>query len=184
MYRVAQKVHVVISDDLDGSADAETIAFGWDGVNYEIDLSAKNRTKLDKAFAPYVQAARRVSRSPWPSRSQAKPELAAAADDPLGGGEQPQFPPPGGEGQVLLAVHWRAGRLFTASDELGEAGGVPCGAVGFDGPVADRAYHLTRDHEQDRSLLTTKRLRYLQSWNAVTRLVLVGLACPGCRAGR
>jgi hypothetical protein len=66
MYRVAQKVHVVISDDLDGSADAETIAFGWDGVNYEIDLSAKNRTKLDKAFAPYVQAARRVSRSRRP----------------------------------------------------------------------------------------------------------------------
>jgi hypothetical protein len=125
-----------------------------------------------------------MSRAHGHRAARRSPELAAAADDPLGGGEQPQCPPPGGEGQVLLAVHWRAGRLFTASDELGEAGGVPCGAVGFDGPVADRAYHLTRDHEQDRSLLTTKRLRYLQSWNAVTRLVLVGLACPGCRAGR
>jgi hypothetical protein len=31
---------VVITDDLDGSQGAETVAFGLDGVSYEIDLAA------------------------------------------------------------------------------------------------------------------------------------------------
>jgi len=52
---------VVISDDLDGSPNAETVTFGFDGVSYEIDLAEKNRTKLVRALAPYVEAGRRVS---------------------------------------------------------------------------------------------------------------------------
>jgi hypothetical protein len=57
---MAKTVAVVISDDLDGSEGAETVTFGFDGVNYEIDLSEKNRTKLGKAFAPYIEHGRRV----------------------------------------------------------------------------------------------------------------------------
>jgi hypothetical protein len=52
---------VIISDDLDGSANAETVTFGMDGGTYEVDLAPKNRAKLEKALAPYIEAERRVS---------------------------------------------------------------------------------------------------------------------------
>jgi len=58
---VAQRVHVVLEDDLDGSAADETVMFGLDGANYEIDLSAKNAAKLRDALAKYVGVARRSS---------------------------------------------------------------------------------------------------------------------------
>lgn len=57
---------MVINDDLDGSAGAETVTFGVDGVTYEIDLSKKNRAKLEKAFAPYIERGRRVRRQRRP----------------------------------------------------------------------------------------------------------------------
>jgi hypothetical protein len=59
---MARSVAVVVTDDLDGSLDAETVTFGLDGVTYEIDLSANNRAKLDRDFAPYIEAGRRISR--------------------------------------------------------------------------------------------------------------------------
>ena len=59
---MAKTVAVVISDDLDGSPDAGTVSFGLDGATYEIDLSEKNRAKLAKTIAPYIQAGRRMSR--------------------------------------------------------------------------------------------------------------------------
>lgn len=47
-------------DDLDGKPAAETLAFGLDGVTYEIDLSEKNSKALRKALDLYVASARRV----------------------------------------------------------------------------------------------------------------------------
>jgi len=64
---MARNVRVVVSDDLDGSADAETVSFGFDGVSYEIDLSEKNRARLDKAFAPFIEHGRRVAQRRRPS---------------------------------------------------------------------------------------------------------------------
>jgi hypothetical protein len=58
---VAQRVHIVLEDDLDGSTADETVTFGLDGATYEIDLSKKNAAKLRDALAAYVGAARRVS---------------------------------------------------------------------------------------------------------------------------
>jgi len=60
---MARSVAVVVTDDLDGSPDAETVTFGLDGVTYEIDLSADNRARLGHDFAPYIEAGRRISRS-------------------------------------------------------------------------------------------------------------------------
>jgi len=53
---------VVISGDLDGSQGAETVAFGLDGVSYEIDLAQPNRARLAGTLAPFIAAGRRVSR--------------------------------------------------------------------------------------------------------------------------
>jgi hypothetical protein len=57
---VAQKVQVILVDDIDGGAAVETVGFSLDGVSYEIDLSVKNAGKLRDSFAAYVGAARRV----------------------------------------------------------------------------------------------------------------------------
>lgn len=58
---VASSVRVIITDDLDGSPDAETVSFALDGTTYEIDLGKENLAKFEALFAPYIQAARRVS---------------------------------------------------------------------------------------------------------------------------
>ncbi|MDO8106602.1 Lsr2 family protein [Isoptericola sp. b441] len=57
---MAQKVQVVLVDDIDGGTADETVSFSLDGVSYEIDLSTANATALREAFAPYVGPARRV----------------------------------------------------------------------------------------------------------------------------
>jgi hypothetical protein len=57
---VAQKVQVILVDDIDGGAAVETVTFSLDGASYEIDLSSKNAAKLRDSFAGYVGAARKV----------------------------------------------------------------------------------------------------------------------------
>ena len=59
---MAQKVNIVLVDDIDGSEAEETVSFALDGKEYEIDLSAKNAEKLRDAFAPYVGHARKAAR--------------------------------------------------------------------------------------------------------------------------
>lgn len=57
---MSQEFSVVLVDDFDGSEAVETIRFGLDGVNYEIDLSNSNAAKMRDALAPWVRHARRV----------------------------------------------------------------------------------------------------------------------------
>jgi hypothetical protein len=58
---MAQKVQVLLVDDLDGSEATETVSFGLDGTSYEIDLSSGNAGKLRKELAGYVEHARKAS---------------------------------------------------------------------------------------------------------------------------
>ncbi|WP_328990616.1 Lsr2 family protein [Kribbella sp. NBC_01245] len=58
---MAQKIQVLLEDDLDGGKADETVTFGLDGTTFEIDLSKKNAAKLRDALAAYVGAGRRVS---------------------------------------------------------------------------------------------------------------------------
>ncbi|HIT74620.1 MAG TPA: Lsr2 family protein [Candidatus Avipropionibacterium avicola] len=57
---MAQKIQVILEDDLDGSKGDETVRFGLDGVDYEIDLSKKNAKAIRDALAAYIDAGRRV----------------------------------------------------------------------------------------------------------------------------
>ncbi|HEY3439040.1 MAG TPA: Lsr2 family protein [Actinotalea sp.] len=57
---MAQKVQVVLVDDLDGGTAEETVSFALDGVSYEIDLSAANAAALRDAFSSWVGHGRRV----------------------------------------------------------------------------------------------------------------------------
>ena len=58
---MAQKVNIILVDDLDQSDAEETVSFGLDGATYAIDLSGANATALREALAPYVAAARKES---------------------------------------------------------------------------------------------------------------------------
>jgi hypothetical protein len=60
---MVQKHVIQLEDDIDGGNATETVTFGLDGANYEIDLSAKNAGKLRDALATYVAHGRRASRS-------------------------------------------------------------------------------------------------------------------------
>jgi uncharacterized membrane protein len=60
---MAQKVQVLLVDDLDGGEASETVTFALDGSSYEIDLSGKNASELRDAFAKYVGAARKAGRT-------------------------------------------------------------------------------------------------------------------------
>lgn len=53
---------MVLEDDLDGGAAAETVRFALDGTLYEIDLNNKNAKKLRDSLATYVSAGRKVGR--------------------------------------------------------------------------------------------------------------------------
>ncbi|HVH93531.1 MAG: Lsr2 family protein [Nocardioidaceae bacterium] len=57
---MAQRVNVVLVDDIDGTDAAETISFAMDGVDYEIDLSEKHAADLRDAVSVYVGHARRT----------------------------------------------------------------------------------------------------------------------------
>lgn len=56
---MAQRVQVILIDDLSGGDATETVEFALDGVTYEIDLSDANAAKLREDFAQWVGVARR-----------------------------------------------------------------------------------------------------------------------------
>lgn len=58
---MAQTVKIILEDDIDGGEAHETVRFGLDGGQYEIDLNSENATKLRDALRPYVSAGRRAS---------------------------------------------------------------------------------------------------------------------------
>ena len=57
---MAQKIQILLIDDLDGSEAEGTVRFGLDGAEYEIDLNAEHAQALRDALARYVHAARRA----------------------------------------------------------------------------------------------------------------------------
>jgi hypothetical protein len=59
---MARKVEVRLLDDIDGGVAEETLKFGLDSSNYEVDLSAKHAEALRASLAPFVLNARRLGR--------------------------------------------------------------------------------------------------------------------------
>ena len=75
---MAQKIHIVLEDDLDGGEADETVSFALDGTSYEIDLNEDNATKLREALATYVGHARKVTGS----RGRARTKSAVSTSGP------------------------------------------------------------------------------------------------------
>ena len=83
---MATQTTVTVTDDLDGSGNAKEVAFSLNGESWTIDLSAKNRTALEKALKPYIaKATKQGRRRPAASvkktaRRAARADLAAVRD--------------------------------------------------------------------------------------------------------
>lgn len=60
---MAQKVKIILIDDLDGGEAEETVRFGLDGVQYEMDLSSSHAKELRGALSLYVAGARRSTQA-------------------------------------------------------------------------------------------------------------------------
>ena len=60
--KLATKIAVELEDDLDGGPADETLRFGLDGSEYEIDLNKKNARAFRKQAAPFVEHARKAGR--------------------------------------------------------------------------------------------------------------------------
>ena len=73
---MAQKVTVVLEDDLTGGPAEQTIRFAFEGTDYEIDLNATNAAKFSEQLAPYLEHARRPGGR---SAAPAGPRQAASA---------------------------------------------------------------------------------------------------------
>ncbi|MGV8977883.1 MAG: histone-like nucleoid-structuring protein Lsr2 [Cellulomonas sp.] len=58
---MAQKVQVLLVDDIDGGTADETVTFAVDGVTYEIDLTAEHAAELRNSVATWVGHARKLS---------------------------------------------------------------------------------------------------------------------------
>ncbi len=59
---MAKKVTVALEDDLDGGPAAETVRFGLDRSEYEIDLNKRNATAFRKQITPFIEHARRAGK--------------------------------------------------------------------------------------------------------------------------
>lgn len=78
---MAQRVHIVLTDDLDGGDAKETVTFGLDGQTWEIDLSEANAQGLRDALLPYIKAGRKVTpRAAKGPRRRAGGEVAGATE--------------------------------------------------------------------------------------------------------
>jgi|SRR5690554_3805081 len=58
---MAQRIQVILIDDINGGDATETVNFALDNVQYEIDLSAENAAQLREDLDKWVSAGRRVS---------------------------------------------------------------------------------------------------------------------------
>jgi hypothetical protein len=57
---MAQRIQVNLVDDLNGEEAQETVRFGIDGTNYEIDLTTENAETLRSALSEYVEKGRKA----------------------------------------------------------------------------------------------------------------------------
>lgn len=60
---MARQTTVTLVDDVDGSEASESVTFGLDGVEYEIDLAADKAAALRDGLARYIAGGRRARRA-------------------------------------------------------------------------------------------------------------------------
>ncbi|WP_104168878.1 Lsr2 family protein [Arthrobacter sp. SX1312] len=74
---MAQRVQVELIDDLNGEVAQETVRFGVDGTEYEIDLTTENADKFRATLTEYADKARKATGRRGQGKSPASSEAAS-----------------------------------------------------------------------------------------------------------
>jgi hypothetical protein len=82
---MATRTVVTLVDDVDGSVAEESVSFGLDGVEYEIDLSTEHAEALRGVLEPYTAAARRTGGRRG-SRASSRPAATGSSGSAGGDG--------------------------------------------------------------------------------------------------
>jgi hypothetical protein len=73
---MAVQIIELFTDDLTGAVAAETVPFAVDGIDYTIDLTAKNAARFRKSLRPYVEHSQK--QLPAPRRRRLRLEETTA----------------------------------------------------------------------------------------------------------
>lgn len=74
---MAQRVEVLLVDDIDDTEADETVTFALDGVSYEIDLNSSHATELREQLQIWTSAGRRTGGR---NSSKTRPKSSSAKD--------------------------------------------------------------------------------------------------------
>ena len=77
---MATRISVALEDDLDGGPADETVRFGLDGVEHEIDLSRQNARAFRREFASFLIHARRAERGRRRRPARSSPDRRRSGD--------------------------------------------------------------------------------------------------------
>lgn len=72
---MAQTVQIQLIDDLTGEEAQETVRFGLDGGNHEIDLTTDNAAKLREILGIYIDKGRKTTKANSPQRASKREEM-------------------------------------------------------------------------------------------------------------
>ena len=61
---MAQQKRVIVTDDIDGTENAKSYTFAFNGTDYEIDPADATRAQLTRARQPYSDPGRKVRGGP------------------------------------------------------------------------------------------------------------------------
>ncbi|NEA40142.1 Lsr2 family protein [Streptomyces sp. SID11385] len=78
---MAQKVQVLLVDDLDGGEADETVTFALDGKSYEIDLTTANADKLRGLLEDYIKSGRRTGGRGSAARGKARSSSTGSSEE-------------------------------------------------------------------------------------------------------
>ena len=101
---MAQRVEVILEDDIDGSPADETVRFAFNGTQHEIDLSSEHAQALRESLAGYIEHARKASSSvssdAWAAEAH-RHICCARMGQGARHGDQPTWAHPQGHGKVV-----------------------------------------------------------------------------------
>lgn len=108
---MAQRILVLLQDDIDNSEATQTVRFGVDGVEHEIDLNDHHAEQLRQAFATWAAAARKTSTT-RPARSNNRPSTSTSTSTSTSRGSATPIDPE----QSAAMRAWARSAGYTLSD--------------------------------------------------------------------
>ena len=155
---MATKVLTTLQDDIDGSNAVETVRFGLDGVEWEIDLSERNANRLRNSLSDFISHGRKVGgqrrRKAGNSSSEFDPKAVRSLDKAAASKQGRQV---GLSCTVAEAFH-RAAAPRPWPGIMSAQSAIAAGRAEAYGADMDATEHPTEDDADARPLVTELRV--------------------------